>query len=110
MVRAMAGRPVSVAVDAVLARQQPVERIEQVVVRAGPDLDDDEPGRRVGHEDRQEAVLGADVREEGGAGRGQVRQAACRSRADRELAGVYGKMLRRASRMRPRPPIAGADS
>ena len=110
MVRAVAGRAVSMAVDPVLAGQHPVECIEQIVVRARPDLDDDEPGRGMGHEEREQAVLGGDVGEERGTGGGQVRQAARRSRADRELARLYGKMLRRASRRRPSPPIAGADS
>jgi hypothetical protein len=64
----------------------------------------------VRHEDREEPVLGADIIDEGGTGRGQVGQPARRAGPDRQLSGVYGKMLRKASRMRPRPPIAGADS
>jgi hypothetical protein len=64
----------------------------------------------VGHEDREQALLGLDVAQEGRAGRGEVRQAASRPGPDRELAGLYGKMLRRASRILPRPPIAGTDS
>ena len=110
MIGAVTGRPVAVAVESVLARQGPVERIEEVVVRARPDLHDDQPGRRVGHEDRKQAGIGVDVGEEGAAGRGQVGEAARRAGPDREFPRVYGKMLRRASRIRPRPPIAGADS
>jgi hypothetical protein len=62
------------------------------------------------HEDGQQAVVGLDVTEERCAGRGQVGQAAGRPGPDRELASLYGKMLRRASRILPRPPIAGTDS
>ncbi len=98
-------------VQAILAREQPIERIEEVVVGAGPDLEDDKPRRGVGHEYRQQpiAVLG-DVGEERGAGRGQVGDPAGRTRPDAERSGLYGKMLRSASRIRPRPPPAGADS
>jgi hypothetical protein len=110
VVGAVTGRPVAVPVQPVLAREQPVERVEQVVIGAGPDLDDDETGRRVRHEDREQAVARADVAQERGAGRGQVGQATRRTGPDRELARVYGKMLRRASRILPRPPMAGADS
>ena len=61
-------------------------------------------------EDGEQAVGRLDVGQERGAGRGQVGDATGRTRPDRELAGLYGKMLRRASRMRPSPPMAGADS
>ena len=47
VVGAVAGRSVAMAVQPLLARQEAVERGEQVVVRAGPDLDDDQPGGRV---------------------------------------------------------------
>ncbi len=104
------GRPVAVAIPAVLAREQSVERVEQVVVRPRTDLDDDQPGRRVRDEQGEQAVLGVDVGEERGARRGQVREPAGRARPDGEVAGLYGKMLRSASRMRPIPPPAGADS
>ena len=110
MVGAVARRAVAVPVEPVLARQQPVERVEQVVVGPRADLDHDQPGRRVRDEDRQQPVVRLDVRQERGAGRGQVGQAAGRPGPDRELARLYGKMLRRASRILPRPPIAGADS
>ena len=104
MVGAVTGRAMAVAVPAIVARQQPVERGQQVVVRAGADLDDDEAGRGVRHEDRQQPVLGVDVGEERGALGGEIRQAAARAGPDGQLAGVYGKMLRSASRRRPRPP------
>jgi hypothetical protein len=64
----------------------------------------------VRHEDGEEAIRSADVAQERGTRRGQVGQATRRTRPDRELPRVYGKMLRRASRILPRPPIAGADS
>lgn len=111
MVGAMARRPVAMPIQPVLAREQSIERVEEVVVGAGPDLEDDEPGRGVGYEHRQEAIpLLGDIGEEGGAGRAQVRDAAGRAGLDAERSGLYGKMLRSASRIRPRPPPAGADS
>lgn len=110
MVGAVTGRPVTVAVPAVLAWQQSVERVEQVVVRSGPDLEDDDAGRGVGDEHRQQAILRLDVGEERDAGRREIGDAARGPGADRQSARLYGKMLRRASRRRPMPPIAGADS
>ena len=111
MVRAVARRAMLMAIPAVLARQDPVEGIHEVVVRSGADLDDDQPSGGVRDEDRQQAVaLVGDVVEEGRAGGRQVGQAAGRPGPDRQLPGVYGKMLRRASRTRPRLPPAGADS
>jgi len=97
-------------VQPVLARQQSIERVDEVVVGAGPDLDDDQSRRRVRDEDREQPLAGVDVGEERGAGCRQVGDAARRPGPDRQFTGLYGKMLRRASRIRPRPPIAGADS
>ena len=97
-------------VQPVLARQQPIERVDEIVIGAGPDLDDDQPGGRMRDEDGQQAIGRLDVGQERGTGRRQVGQAACRTGPDRELASLYGKMLRSASRIRPSPPIAGADS
>ncbi len=108
MIGAVAGRPVAVAVQPLVVRQEPVEGGQQVVVRAGPDLHDHQPGRRVGHEDRQQAV--GLVGDERGAGVGQVRQPRVGPGPDGELGRPYGKMLRSASRMRPMPAAAGADS
>jgi hypothetical protein len=111
MVGAVARRPVAVAVEPLLPRQQPIERGDQVLVRAGADLDDDKASRRVGHEHGQEPVPAIRcLGREPGALAGQVDQPAARPRPDRELAGPYGKMFRRASRSRPSPPAAGADS
>ena len=106
----MSRRAMPVSVQPVLAWQQPVERVDEVVVGTGPDLDDDEPGGGMRDEDGQQAIPCVDVGQERGAGGGQVGQAARRTGPDRELASVYGKMLRSASRIRPSPPIAGADS
>lgn len=97
-------------VQAVLARQESIERVQQIVVGASPDLDDDETRGGVRNEDREQPVARVDIGEEGLAGSGQIGQAAGRTGPDRELAGLYGKMLRRASRIRPRPPMAGTDS
>jgi hypothetical protein len=99
-----------VAVQPVLPWEQSVERIEQIVVRARADLDDHQPRGRMRDEDRQEAVTRIDVRQEGRARGGQVGQAAGRPGPDRQLTRLYGKMLRRASRIRPMPPPTGADS
>jgi hypothetical protein len=101
---------VAVPIPSVLAWQQAVESVQQVVVGARPHLEDDEAGRGVRDEHRQQPIARADVVQEGGARRGQVGDAARGPGADAEGARLYGKMLRRASRMRPRPPIAGADS
>jgi hypothetical protein len=110
VVGAVAGRSVAVAVEPLVAWQQPVEGGQQVVVRPGTDLDDDQPGRCVRDEDREQAIGRLDVGQERGTGRGQVGNASCRTGPDRELASLYGKMLRSASRIRPSPPMAGADS
>ena len=111
MVRAVARRSVAMSVEPVFAWQQPVERRQQVVVGAGADLDHDQPRRRMWHEDRQQPVAASrDLRDEPRALAGQVDQAATAARPDRELAAVYGKMLRIASRSRPSPPPTGADS
>ena len=94
-----------------VARQQAVERGQQVLVGPRPDLDDDEAGGRVRDEDRQQAVVAARrLRDEPGAPAGQVDEPAIAAGADRQLARVYGKMFRIASRKRPIPPPTGADS
>jgi hypothetical protein len=62
----------------------------------------------MGHEERQQAV--GLVGDERGAGVGEVRQPRVAAGPDGELGRPYGKMLRRASRIRPMPPPAGADS
>ena len=97
-------------VQPILARQQSIERVDKVVVGTRPDLDDDQARRRMRDEDREQPVASVDVGEERGAGRRQVGDAPRRAGPDRELPSLYGKMLRKASRIRPRPPIAGADS
>lgn len=102
---------VAVAIQSILAREQSVQGVHQVVIRASTDLQDDQAGRGMRHEDGQQAIVPAcDVREERRAGRRQVGDPPGGPGPDAELAGLYGKMLRRASRRRPRPPPAGADS
>ena len=110
MIRAMTGRSVAVAVPAVLAREQPIQGIQQVIVRSGPDLQYHQTRGRMRHEQREQSVLRLDVGEERRTGRGQVGEAAGAPRPNGQEARVYGKMLRSASRRRPMPPIAGADS
>ena len=108
MVRAVTGRPVAVSIQAFVVGQQSLEGGQEVVVGARPDLHDHESGRGVGHEDRQQPVTLAG--DEPRARLGQVRQSRTDPGPDGELGRPYGKMLRRASRMRPMPPPAGADS
>jgi hypothetical protein len=110
MVGAMARRAVAVT-PAVVPGKEPIERVHRVIVRAGAELHDHEPGGGVRHEHRQQPVATVGVLgDEPPAGGRQVGEPALTARPDLELDGVYGKMLRSASRMRPKPPIAGADS
>ena len=102
---------VAVAVEAILAREKSVQGVHQVVVGPRANLQDDEAGRGVRHEDGQQAiVVTRHVREKRRAGRRKVGDPPGRAGPDAELTGLYGKMLRRASRRRPIPPPAGADS
>ena len=60
---------VAVAIQAILSREQSVQGVHQVVVGARADLQDDQAGRGVRHEDGQQAVVPAgDVREVRAAG------------------------------------------
>jgi hypothetical protein len=111
VIRAVTGRPVAMAIEPLIARQQAVERGQQVLVRAGAYLDDDQARGRVRDEDRQESVptRGRVAREPCAVG-GQVDEPATATGPDRQLLRLYGKMFRIASRSRPIPPPAGADS
>jgi hypothetical protein len=110
VVRAVPARAVAMAVASFLARDESIQRGDQVVVRARADLDDHQPGGRMRDVDRQQPVSGTDLVKERLAGAGQVRQPPFRAGPNRQLACVYGKTLRSASRSRPNPPRAGADS
>lgn len=110
VVGAVARRAMAMPVQPLLTRKQSIERIEQVVVRTSADLDHDEACGRMWDEHRQQAVVRADVIEERRTGGGQVGETSGRTGPDAEFAGLYGKMLRSASRNRPIPPPAGADS
>ena len=83
MVGAVAGRAVAVP-PAVVARQEPVEGLERVVVGARAELQDHEPRGRVRHEDRQEPVAArpASLGNEPPAGAGQVGEPALRPGPD----------------------------
>jgi hypothetical protein len=111
MVGAVAGRPVAVAVEPVIAWQKPIERGQQVVLGTSTDFGDHQPCGRVRREDRQQAVAAIScLGDESGALAGDVDETPGRPGPDRQLARLYGKMLRIASRSRPSPPPAGADS
>jgi hypothetical protein len=99
------------AVQPILTWEEAVERGQQVVVGSGAELDDDQPGGRMRHEHGQKPV--AVVRRLGREARavpGQIDQPTTAPSANGQLPGVYGKMFRMASRRRPMPPPAGADS
>ena len=108
MVGAVTGRSMPMPVEPFDMGQESLESSEQVAVGPGANLHDDDPGGRVRHEDRQQAVAG--VGDEGGARLGQVGERGNATGPDRELGAPYGKMLRSASRNRPIPPLPGADS
>lgn len=75
MIGTVAGRAVAVP-PAIVAWQQPVESVHGVVVRSGVELDDHDPGRRMGHEDRQETISPtAALGDEPTAGAGQIGEA-----------------------------------
>ncbi len=111
MIGTMPWRTMAVAIVPVVTREEAVQRIQQVVVGARPDLHDDQAGRGVRHEDRQQAVcILRNVRQERRTGSRQIGETAGGASPYRELSRLYGKMLRRASRSRPIRPPAGADS
>jgi hypothetical protein len=96
---------------AIVSRQDPVEGGEQVGIGAGAELHDHQPRGCVGNEHREQTV--APVRRPGSKPRalgGEVVEAGGGAGPDGDLRGVYGNMLRTASRSRPNTPAAGADS
>ena len=122
MVGAVARRPVAVA-PAIVARQEPIERRQRVVVGAGAELEDPTPAVACGTNTESSPspppACSATNRRQA-----PVRSVNPRStRPDLELAGLQWQSraaialrslredrCRSASRSRPRPPIAGADS
>jgi hypothetical protein len=110
VIRTVARSPVAVAVQRIVAWEEAIQGRDEIGVRAGPNLDDDQAGCGVGNEDRQETLARPDLVEKCLARAGEVRQTATGTSPNRDFAAVYGKMLRRASRSRPSPPRAGADS
>jgi len=111
MVGAVPRRSVPVAIPRIVTGQQPIQGSQEVLIRPGARLDHDDARRRVRHEHRQEPVAGP----RRGPGErlalaGQVDECGTVPGPDRDLAGLYGKMLRIASRSRPSPPPTGADS
>jgi hypothetical protein len=108
VVSAVTGRAVAMAVQPVVPWQEALQRVQEVDIGPGPDLDHDDPRGRVRHEDGEQPV--GLVGDERGARAGQIREGGRGPGPDREFLGPYGKMLRSASRRRPRPPLPGADS
>ena len=56
MVGAVSRRPVAVAVGSLVAWEQPIEDVDEIVVGAGSRLQDHEPGGGVRHEHVEQAV------------------------------------------------------
>jgi len=90
MVSAVAGRAVPVP-PAVVARQNRVEGIEEVAVRARAQLHDHEAGRGMGDENVQQPV--ALALHEPSTVPGQVGEAGVRAGADRQLRGLQRQFL-----------------
>ena len=110
VIGAVTGRAVAMA-PALIPRQELVQRGESVVVGTGPQLQDRQARGGMGHEHGEQPVAACRaLGDEPPAGARQVAEAAGVAGADPELKRLYGKIDRRASRIRPRPPIAGADS
>ena len=74
----------------VVARQEPVEGLERIVVGAGTQLEDHEAGGRVGHEHVEEPVasIGGRVDEALAVG-GEIVEAASRPGRDAQLGRVH---------------------
>jgi len=88
VVGAMAGRAVTVP-PAIVPRQEPIERVDCVVVGAGPELQDHEPGRRVRHEHREEPAAAVRMLgDEPPAGAREVGEPALRACANLKLDGL----------------------
>lgn len=76
----------------VIARQERVESGEQVIVRSGSKLHDDDAGGGVRHEDVEQPVTAAGrLRNEGSAGIGQVEGAAAGAGAHLDLARIHAR-------------------
>ena len=75
------------AYNLILARQQAIQGVDQVVIRSRAQLHDHDTARGMGHEDRQQPVVL--VRHEPGAQGGQVREPALTAGPDRDLLGPH---------------------
>lgn len=88
MIRPVTGTAVAVP-PSVISRQELIERFEHVVVRAGSELNHDEAGRGVRHEDDEEAIVHIGFGQKVGAGGGQVNQAGVDPAVDGDLARLH---------------------
>jgi hypothetical protein len=96
---------------AIVARQQRVERGNEVVVGARAELDDDHAGRRMWHPHVEQPVPATGgIRQEPLAVACEVEEPAAGPGPDLEELRSQGKMDRMASRTRPSAPSAGTDS
>ena len=90
MVRAVSRRPVPVA-PAVVAREEALDRREEILLRSGAELHDHQSGRRVRDEDDEQAV--SLTRDEALAHRREVEHAAAAAGLNADLARLHGASL-----------------
>ena len=88
MVGAMARAPMPVS-PSVIAREQSVKRLDEVVIGAGTELHDHHAGRGVGHEDGEEAVNRVDIGQKARAFGGQVEESRMAPGFDADLAVLH---------------------
>jgi hypothetical protein len=74
----------------VIARQQSVQGLDQVVVGAGAELHDHHACRGMRHEHGEEPVIGVDIGQEARAFCGQVEEPRMAPRLDADLAMLHG--------------------
>jgi hypothetical protein len=88
VIRAVAGTAVPMA-PSVISRQELIERIEEVVVRSRPELDDHDPGGGVRHEHAEQAMARIGFGENFATGFAQVNQTRVDSAVNEDLARLH---------------------
>ena len=99
VVRAMAGAAMPVD-PAIVAREQPIERLHEVLLRSRPELHDDDPAGRVRHEHVEQPVARAG--DEALALARQVEQPAAPPGVDRQLERLHSTAVAASSASRRR--------